>query len=180
MTYSELKLLDWSKYGIKLLPKQIIEVLEWNKERELLSSFSFLTEMRLMKEESKEFTDGLFKSDLHEIIDALNDKQVVFIGTVAKYLLNGLNEEEDFSKEQIETYIENKALLMSCIPNMVKAFGFEPICSFNETLLEIYSRVGSINPETGKWEKDKSKEARSKWYKANYDLCQLKKSNTGE
>lgn len=41
-----------------------------------------------------------------------------------------------------------------------------------ETLKEISSRRGSINQETGKWEKDKSQDP-TNLYKANYKTCKV-------
>jgi hypothetical protein len=40
----------------------------------------------------------------------------------------------------------------------------------DEVLKEIESRVGTIGPD-GKWYKDKSPEARAKWYKAQFKKC---------
>ena len=179
MTLTEIKSQDWSKYGILLTPEQILSVIDWNEERGLLNSFSFEVERNLMREENFELAQGIYKTDSHEVVDAINDMQVVFIGTVVKYLLNGLNPEESYTKEQVKKYIMYTSALLQTFPLVVSSLGYEPTCAFNETLLEIHSRVGSVNPETGKWEKDKSPEAQAKWYKANFDLCQLKVPNSG-
>lgn len=42
-----------------------------------------------------------------------------------------------------------------------------------EVLKEINSRSGVINENTGKWEKDISLEAQSKWHKADFRDCKL-------
>jgi streptogramin lyase len=42
-----------------------------------------------------------------------------------------------------------------------------------EVIKEINSRVGAYNPETKKWQKDKSPEAQAKWYTANFSDCKL-------
>jgi len=42
-----------------------------------------------------------------------------------------------------------------------------------EVFKEISSRRGSINPKTGKWEKDKSQDPKT-LYKANYGTCKVK------
>jgi len=47
--------------------------------------------------------------------------------------------------------------------------GYDPTCVFKEGLKEIESRTGSI--VNGKFQKDTSQEAKSKWYKANYNKC---------
>lgn len=49
--------------------------------------------------------------------------------------------------------------------------GYNPSEAMLETLKEIHSRKGKFNPETGKWEKDDSKEAKKYWYKAQYNEC---------
>jgi len=51
--------------------------------------------------------------------------------------------------------------------------GYEPECVLNEVAKEINSRVGSIID--GKFIKDKSPEARAKWYKADYEKCKKDK-----
>ncbi|RUT50972.1 hypothetical protein [Campylobacter fetus] len=43
----------------------------------------------------------------------------------------------------------------------------------DETIKEINSRTGSYNSELKKWVKDSSKEAKAKWYKANYNQCKI-------
>lgn len=48
--------------------------------------------------------------------------------------------------------------------------GYNPELAMLETLKEISSRQGSIDPTTGKWEKDRSQDP-STLYTANYDLA---------
>ena len=172
MTLNKIKQQDWTLYGIHLPQIMIIEVIEWNDERGLLSTFDLDVEKRLMAEEANELVTATVKADWYEAVDAINDMQVVFIGTVTKYLLNELPTTKEF-RDEVDEYIRTIALQLSTSNSDIKNLGFEPTCTFSETLLEIQSRVGSVNPETGKWEKDKSPEARAKWYKANYDLCRL-------
>jgi hypothetical protein len=43
----------------------------------------------------------------------------------------------------------------------------------NEVIKEISSRVGAYNPDTKKWQKDKSPEAQANWYTANFNDCKL-------
>ena len=47
--------------------------------------------------------------------------------------------------------------------------GYNPELSLQETVKEISSRRGSIDPSTGKWEKDRSQDP-STLYTANYNL----------
>ena len=45
-----------------------------------------------------------------------------------------------------------------------------------ETIKEISSRTGSYDESAKKWIKDTSEAAKAKWYKANYNLARLKKT----
>ena len=56
---------------------------------------------------------------------------------------------------------------------MIENLGFNYDLCMNETLLEIESRKGAFNNETGKWEKFKDEESMKLWYKANYESCKL-------
>lgn len=58
--------------------------------------------------------------------------------------------------------------------NHVAQSGYDLDLTMKETLKEINSRTGSINENTGKWEKFKTSEAKAKWYKANYKTCRIK------
>lgn len=51
----------------------------------------------------------------------------------------------------------------------IHKLGYQPELSLQETVKEISSRRGSIDPSTGKWEKDRSQDP-STLYTANYDL----------
>lgn len=51
--------------------------------------------------------------------------------------------------------------------------GYNPELAMMETVKEISSRQGSIDPTTGKWEKDRSQDP-STLYTANYDLSKYK------
>jgi len=51
----------------------------------------------------------------------------------------------------------------------IMKLGYDPRCVLNEVSKEINSRVGSIID--GKFVKDKSPEAKAKWYRADYLCC---------
>lgn len=53
--------------------------------------------------------------------------------------------------------------------NFIEQAGYDAKIAMNETILEISSRTGGTNVETGKWEKFKTPEAMAKWYTADYD-----------
>lgn len=48
--------------------------------------------------------------------------------------------------------------------------GYDPGLALSETLKEIHSRQGSINTDTGKWEKDRNQDPNT-LYKADYALA---------
>ena len=48
--------------------------------------------------------------------------------------------------------------------------GYVPVKALEETVKEITSRQGAINPDTGKWDKDKNQDPNT-LYKANYNLA---------
>lgn len=53
--------------------------------------------------------------------------------------------------------------------NAIRIRGYDPNVAMDETLKEINSRTGALNPNTGKWEKFKTPEAMALWYSADYD-----------
>jgi len=57
--------------------------------------------------------------------------------------------------------------------NHIAQMGYDVDLVMKETIKKISSRVGSVNPSTGKWEKDKSPSARSNWYSPNYSTCKI-------
>ena len=66
----------------------------------------------------------------------------------------------------------NKPCLIGIVGNvlaMIRKLGFDPMIAMHETLKEIGSRAGTYDKTIGKWVKDTSKEAKAKWYKADYD-----------
>lgn len=52
-------------------------------------------------------------------------------------------------------------------------YGYNGDKVMDEVIKEISSRTGAYNPETKKWQKDKSPEAQAKWYTANFSNCKL-------
>ena len=53
-------------------------------------------------------------------------------------------------------------------------YGYDGDKVMNEVIKEISSRTGAYDPNTKKWQKDKSEEAQSKWYTADFKDCKLK------
>ena len=53
-------------------------------------------------------------------------------------------------------------------------YGYDGDKVMNEVIKEISSRTGAYDPNTKKWQKDKSEEAQAKWYTADFKDCRLK------
>lgn len=50
-------------------------------------------------------------------------------------------------------------------------YGYDGDKVMDEVIKEISSRTGAYDPATKKWQKDKSPEARSRWYTADFTNC---------
>lgn len=66
--------------------------------------------------------------------------------------------------------IDAYADILVVVTGSIHKYGYNPNLVLAETLKEITSRKGSINPETGKWEKDLNQDPNS-LYKADYSNC---------
>jgi hypothetical protein len=52
-------------------------------------------------------------------------------------------------------------------------YGYNGDKVMDEVIREISSRTGAYDPETKKWQKDRSPEAQAKWYEADFTNCTL-------
>ena len=73
-------------------------------------------------------------------------------------------------KDDVEI-VDALADLIILSTNHIEQMGYDLDLVMKETVKEISSRTGAVNPETGKWEKDTSPEAQANWYKAKYSTC---------
>lgn len=55
----------------------------------------------------------------------------------------------------------------------IAKYGYNGDRVMDEVIKEICSRVGSYDPNTKKWQKDKSPEAQANWYTADFTDCKL-------
>lgn len=173
--------------------KNIIDRLElWRKERQLDKSQGFIFDLdKQVSFLTEEITEYLRAKDDHERVDALCDLTVFSINAI-----NGIDNDYrdifDYTCLQKKNYhianiIDRLPGLFKCNQNgkysfvniiemckyMIENLGFNYDLCMNETLLEIESRKGEFNIETGKWEKFKDEESMKLWYKANYESCKL-------
>ena len=132
----------------------------------------------------KDSIDGIIKFQK----DRLLDKQQFNFETEVLHILEELVEmlgyESLYAREKAKTIYQHfrnyepveKEKLVDAFADIIvfsigsiMKLGYEPRCVLNEVSKEINSRVGSI--VDGKFIKDKSPEAKSKWYKADYKRC---------
>lgn len=124
----------------------------------------------------------------HEIIDAICDIAVYTINAGAdivkeNYLThfadcNYFNFTDlvmicgDFANEySTDTY--QHALLVWAM--LCEKYGYNFEIAMIETIKEISSRTGKYDESAKKWVKDESDEAKSKWYKANFEKARIEK-----
>ena len=92
-------------------------------------------------------------------------------GVTREYMMlqDELEEFADFMQTSGERAIEAADIVVIAIGAIIK-LGYDPDCIMREKLKEIISRRGSINPETGKWQKDPNQKVA---YKAYYRGCKV-------
>ena len=65
-------------------------------------------------------------------------------------------------------------ILIDCA-KLCENYGFDFQIAMDETIKEISSRTGAYDENAKKWVKDESDEAKSKWYKADYNKARITK-----
>lgn len=174
--------------------KWILDRLElWRKERglDITQGFEFSLDIQVsfLTEEITEYLRSKYDYDR---IDALCDLTVFSINAInlidndysnvfssiyclqkRDYDISDLIEEildicrdESHGKYQFINIIEISKY-------MIENMNFDYDKCMEETLLEIESRKGALNPDTEKWEKFKDEESMNLWYKADYKSCKL-------
>lgn len=107
---------------------------------------------------------------IYGIVKFNNDRKLTtFNSNVAYRLLD-----EEIQEFLYATSIEDDAKTVDALCDLVVValgavhqLGYDPEMSLKETVKEVLSRQGSINPTTGKWEKDKDQDPDT-LYKAEY------------
>lgn len=117
----------------------------------------------------------------YEIIDAICDiavytinawsyddlKEIDTIAANWNYLLANCAEFNEAYRAK-----EFKNVLVTCA-TLCDLYGFNFEVAMLETIKEISSRMGKYDENAKKWVKDESDEAKSKWYKANFEKARL-------
>ena len=136
----------------------------------------------------------------HGIIDAICDIAVFTINAGADIPCDfkatqiqpnanySINAELNFLIERITHF--NKAIIFGDYPkdtaiyfnsildkcaDICELYGFDFQIAMDETIKEISSRTGTYDENAKKWVKDESNEAKSKWYKADYNKARITK-----
>lgn len=146
----------------------------------------------------EECTEYIRANDIHEKIDAICDISVFTInsmpsGMIEKYLYAKINQSfmeyragdkpiikpnKELDKSFIERVVESATMdkyvdILYYCHKTAFALGYSYVDCMNETIKEISSRIGAWDENIGKFVKDTSEEAKSKWYKADYSKCRL-------
>lgn len=77
------------------------------------------------------------------------------------------------SGDNIEGRVDAMADIIVFAYGELAKYGYDGDKVMDEVIKEISSRVGAYNPDTKKWQKDKSPQAQAKWYSANFTNCKL-------
>ena len=145
------------------------------------------------KNEYNEYSDNPISGIEKFQADRLLDKQPFDFRTEVLNILEELvemtGEESEAARKTAEEIFDNyfkdkpvadKEELVDCFTDIrvfsigaTMKLGYEPECALAEVAKEINSRTGKI--VDGKFTKDKSPEAKAKWYKADFTKCGLRK-----
>ena len=80
---------------------------------------------------------------------------------------------EFLEAKTVEGRIDAMADIIVFAYGEIAKYGYDGDKVMDEVIKEINSRTGSYNPETKKWQKDKSPEAQARWYTADFTNCKL-------
>ena len=155
---------------------------------------STLGEMIIFEGTTKGEIEITLEKAEHEIIDALCDISVFTINAGAdincneklesintttqttrcnsslSFLLSECGNFDYYGK--LSSYVCFNQILLSCA-KLCEQYGFNFEIAMLETIKEISSRIGAYDENAKKWVKDESDEAKSKWYKADYELARI-------
>ena len=135
----------------------------------------------------EEMVEYFSAKDDNQRIDALCDIAVFCVNAMKKYQKESIKEPETVTNiissvtlgKQLDQITQNK-FSKDSLENMIDIcyklateMGYDFKKAMDETIKEISSRTGSFDENANKWIKDTSKEAKAKWYQANYELARL-------
>lgn len=179
------------------LEEIIDDLANWRKQRHLTLDMQLQGLLPNLLEEALELTRA---TNSYDRIDALCDLAVFSLNTLGheanpKDIVKHFNIMSDryeyvlcdypsillditetflYADENDEEHTINLASLRSLVAQCfayIYRHKFDPFKCMKETIKEISSRTGKFDESIGKWIKDTSNEAKSKWYKADYAKC---------
>jgi len=151
---------------------------EWNEERGLIKTpkdINLVNEFSFIVEEILEGLTNLKSEEAREYAKTLT--KTIASGNI-KYLCDLIEEhnldiEQDGGDEIIplsnDEVVDALCDIKVFASGSIRKLGYDADIAMDETLKEIESRVGK--QIDGKFVKDKSDEAKAKWYKADYSLA---------
>ena len=137
----------------------------------------------------EEMVEYFSAKDDNQRIDALCDIAVFCINAMKAYDKEHIKEPENVANvipsvtlgKQLDQITQNKfskdsleSMIDICY-TLATEMGYDFKAAMDETIKEISSRTGSFDESLNKWIKDTSREAKAKWYQANYELARIKK-----
>ncbi len=136
----------------------------------------------------EEMIEYFSAKDNNQRIDALCDITVFCINAMKKYQKESIKEPEIVANvipsvtlgKQLDYITQNKfskdsleSMIDICY-TLATEMGYDFKVAMDETIKEISSRTGSFDESLNKWIKNTSKEAKAKWYKADYEKARMK------
>lgn len=180
---NELLIKEQKNKKLNLIAKKLKQ---WCDERHLIAESQQKNLIGNVLEELSELNRA---RNVNEKIDALCDICVFAINACDNELhtfdfapiYNSCKEPYNFTESIIThlRYHDINSVIAMCFKN-IERLGYDPYLCMDETIKEISSRTGHYDDKIGKFIKDESKEAKSKWHKANYLKCKIKQSNSNE
>jgi len=166
---------------------------EKNESRYTVKQLDGSKDLEINLKEKNEFLDNPISGIEKFQVDRLLDKQPFNFKTEVLNILEELvemtGEESEtarkIAEEIFDNYFKDKSIvndetLIDCFTDIrvfsigaTMKLGYDPKCTLAEVAKEINSRTGKI--VDGKFIKDKSPEARAKWYKADFSKCSIYK-----
>ena len=130
---------------------------KWNEERNLLNQeFNLEVEVLNIVEEIMEMSTNLQSDDAREL---------------ATEITQAIIDIPDSNGDNSEKIVDALGDIIVYVTGAMLKLGYDPNKVMDEVLQEIESRRGEIID--GKFVKDKSPEAKAKWYKANFSKTKL-------
>lgn len=194
--------MKYFKPRIEIAKKQfIIDIKEKNSQNEKNKKLNIIAvklkqwcdERHLSVESQQKNLAGNVLEELSELARASNNNEKIdALCDICVFAINAYDKELNFYKQfpiynsclEIHSFTESiithlrynsiPTIISMCFYN-IERLGYDPYECMDETIKEISSRVGHYDDKIGKFVKDESKEAKSKWYKANYLKCKIKK-----